>query len=399
MIFRGEYSNEVQYTKLDVVSYEGSSYVCLIDCIGIEVTNTEYWQMVSQKGDKGDKGDMPTNGVDYNTEEQKQEFMEELVASSKTEIDNYATEKVTEVTDNAIEEFNQNAVDQTNTFNSIANIYKEEVNLLANELQTGVEEGEGVQITNSAEYYFDIQPQGKTYQEGEANPNSPVEIENVSGDIAITVANEDLGKSQTATFPLEGQKLMEGSYLAEDGIHNKRKQIVLNGSENWILYKTLNNGFSYVLNNWVNSTDIEHNYTDKENYYKCSHFKFANTDIETMENGLFVVHKLKTNSWILFTSDISTLAEFKTWLASNPVTVEYELEEEEIIPYTEEQQLAWNNIELLKTYLGVTNISIKTDNIQPSMKVEYKISTKILLAELGAKIEELEQAIANLTKG
>ena len=39
-------------------------------------------------------------------------------------------------------------------------------------------------------------------------------------------------EEQLITFPLsEGQKLMEGDYLADDGIHHKRKQIELNGTE------------------------------------------------------------------------------------------------------------------------------------------------------------------------
>ena len=50
-----------------------------------------------------------------------------------------------------------------------------------------------------------------------------------------TVATEyEPHKEQTVYFPLaEGQKLMEGSYLAEDGVHNKRKQVVLDGTKNW----------------------------------------------------------------------------------------------------------------------------------------------------------------------
>lgn len=38
-------------------------------------------------------------------------------------------------------------------------------------------------------------------------------------------------QEQKVTFPLENQKLMEGSYLASDGIHHSRKQVVLDGSD------------------------------------------------------------------------------------------------------------------------------------------------------------------------
>ena len=57
MILKGEYNASTQYTRLDVVTYQGSSYACLKDCKATVPTDTSYWQLVSQKGDKGD---MPT---------------------------------------------------------------------------------------------------------------------------------------------------------------------------------------------------------------------------------------------------------------------------------------------------------------------------------------------------
>lgn len=53
---RGEYSSIENYKRLDIVTYNGSSYLCLQDCTGIDVTNAEYWQILAEKGDKGDTG-------------------------------------------------------------------------------------------------------------------------------------------------------------------------------------------------------------------------------------------------------------------------------------------------------------------------------------------------------
>ena len=65
---KGEYSSATQYLRLDIVSYNGGSYLCIKDCVGIDVTNKEYWLLIAQKGDKGDigeKGDKGDAGKDF----------------------------------------------------------------------------------------------------------------------------------------------------------------------------------------------------------------------------------------------------------------------------------------------------------------------------------------------
>ena len=59
---KGEYSSATQYLRLDIVSYNGSSYLCIKDCIGVDVTNKEYWLLIAQKGDKGDIGEKGEKG-------------------------------------------------------------------------------------------------------------------------------------------------------------------------------------------------------------------------------------------------------------------------------------------------------------------------------------------------
>ena len=48
---------------------------------------------------------------------------------------------------------------------------------------------------------------------------------------------------------------------------------------------------------------------------------------------------------------------WKTWLQNHNLIVEYELAEPETVPYTEEQQEAWNNIKNLTLFEGVNHIS------------------------------------------
>ena len=47
-IFKGEYSNSIKYNKLDIVLYNGNSFVSKIDNnIGIIPTDNNYWQLVA----------------------------------------------------------------------------------------------------------------------------------------------------------------------------------------------------------------------------------------------------------------------------------------------------------------------------------------------------------------
>ena len=64
---KGEYDNSVTYNKLDIVTYNGSSYIAIQETTtGNVPTNTYYWNLLAEKGDtgeKGDKGDKGDQGV------------------------------------------------------------------------------------------------------------------------------------------------------------------------------------------------------------------------------------------------------------------------------------------------------------------------------------------------
>ena len=130
--------------------------------------------------------------------------------------------------------------------------------------------------------------------------------DNLQVEIGETATDYEPYKSQVATFPLlEGQKLMEGSYLADDGIHHNFKEGLANGT----------------------STTFE----------------------DAKENGKFYCNQKASGN-----------LEGKTIAFDTEVTdaiVQYELAEEKIVAYTEEQQEAWNNIKNLTLFEGVNHIS------------------------------------------
>lgn len=66
IVFKGEYNSTTNYEKLDIVSYNGSSYDCLKDCVGVIPTDTTYWQLVAQKGEQGEQGIQGIQGATPN---------------------------------------------------------------------------------------------------------------------------------------------------------------------------------------------------------------------------------------------------------------------------------------------------------------------------------------------
>jgi hypothetical protein len=60
-VWQGAYSGATAYVADDVVSYNGSSYICILASTGNLPTNTTYWSIMSSAGTNG------TNGTDVGT--------------------------------------------------------------------------------------------------------------------------------------------------------------------------------------------------------------------------------------------------------------------------------------------------------------------------------------------
>jgi len=66
----GAYDATIQYEKLNVVTYQGSSYCAKGNTLGNLPTDAAYWDLIAEKGDKGDTGSQgpkPVKGIDYYT--------------------------------------------------------------------------------------------------------------------------------------------------------------------------------------------------------------------------------------------------------------------------------------------------------------------------------------------
>ena len=88
----GVYDSQTQYKKLNVVTYNGSTYCALQNTKGNLPTNTDYWQLYAEKGDRGPQGPegpqgpKPVKGVDYYTAADKVELESDLESDVTDEV-------------------------------------------------------------------------------------------------------------------------------------------------------------------------------------------------------------------------------------------------------------------------------------------------------------------------
>ena len=240
------------------------------------------------------------------------------------------------------------------------------------------------EIKNSSEAYFLLYKNNAGFTVPEE-----VMIENVSASGKYQEHKEE----QTITFPLaEGQKLYKGDYLADDGIHHVRKQVVLNGTEDWI---KLENNYYLTINDKKTRFELT-----KEKML-CTHFKEATTSVtgEIKAGEFFEGYYLTGNRNVFFNYDNgaggidnwkSYLAQQKT--AGTPVVVEYELETEKIEPYTPEQQTAYNKLQNAQSYYNVTNVF--TDKALLEFKYIADTQTWVL-----NKLNNTNQELLNIAGG
>lgn len=195
-------------------------------------------------------------------------------------------------------------------------------------------------------------------------------------------------KQQIIIFPFkQGQKLMQGDYLADDEIHHKRKQIVLDGSDDeaWSLSTTNTSNQSRFTSKIIENEVKRPSSADEIANIICSHFIKESANETYQRSTGIAIH---SNGSIYLYNDTFkeyTIDQFKTWLSNNPITVEYELAEEEIETYTEEQKEAYEQIKNAISYKGQTNI-FSTNEIKPIFEVEALADIGLLLNNMQAQI-------------
>ena len=186
-------------------------------------------------------------------------------------------------------------------------------------------------------------------------------------------------KEQVFTFPLGNEKLMLGDYLADDGIHHVRGQVVLDGSENWVNYTSTYDGRFYCTTKHFGS-DVDFVAPSK---FKCTHF--------TPVAGTTTVNGISGTKYAIYINinddEVTSIETFKAWLSTNNVIVEYKLEKEVIVPYTSAQQMVYNEIKNAYSYDEITIITGSSDGNKPFFTVQ---TYKDLNKELNNKVDKVQ---------
>ena len=97
----GVYDSQTQYEKLNVVTYQGSTYCALKDTLGNLPTNTQYWQLYAEKGGQGDEGPQgpkPVKGTDYFTEEDITSIENDLEPTIASDVSDEVTSQLSSLT-------------------------------------------------------------------------------------------------------------------------------------------------------------------------------------------------------------------------------------------------------------------------------------------------------------
>ena len=178
-------------------------------------------------------------------------------------------------------------------------------------------------------------------------------------DIVITKNNANVEyesyKEQITYFPLsEGQKLYEGSYLADDGIHHNRAQLILDGTENIADY---GNNLAYYIDG-INPKGLTYENHQSGNGI-CSHLSWLSNGGDEDNSVRF---QYQNGARLYLMRRDTNLTQIKAWLSEEyangtPVIIEYETEYEIIVPYTEKQQQAYHDIKTKSTFYGLNHVN------------------------------------------
>lgn len=153
-------------------------------------------------------------------------------------------------------------------------------------------------------------------------------------------------------------------YVSQPSIIRYIEQIILNGSESWEVVGsgqkkrfqlTLDNSKSYLTSQIPNII--------------CNYFKANSADnIYKGESGIGFNGKVM---WIDdaygSTIDGYTLDQWKNWLANNPITIIYELDNEAIFPLSQDNTDAFKS---LKTYTPISNV-FTNNTLLGNMSLDY----------------------------
>lgn len=196
----------------------------------------------------------------------------------------------------------------------------------------------------------------------------------------------------TLTEPLHGIGDVRDRIMCRDGvwgIERQTAQIILNGSENWIVSNT---GYANKNRFWYGGYEnvIKHeNDPDVAIKILCDKLTGeASGDTYRCTDG---ISSNVAGRIMVYIDDCSAggADSFKVYLASNPITAIFERATPTWEPLPSDTQSAIN---ALTTYTGTTHVTITAGGVEPDVGLGYVQDTQAVIAELKKLIEGMQNA-------
>jgi hypothetical protein len=204
----------------------------------------------------------------------------------------------------------------------------------------------------------------RLYKDGSGNTNVTNEIKlKIQLEIGDKATEWVAHKEKVATVLLEAP-LRDTDVMSRTEVVRKRASVVFDGSETWYM----GNGYFYIkVENGAETRNVLS--THYKNDGSSSTTKFGNIWINNASQLIVVDNRFASAS------------DFKSWLAENNVTVEYELATPIVETLDSTSQIALNSLE---TFDGVTYINVDSRAKPKEIKTNYASNV------LGAKVMKLE---------
>ena len=204
------------------------------------------------------------------------------------------------------------------------------------------------------------------------------------------------GAYKKIVFPLKSEQVLrKGDYLADDGVHSKRGQVVVNGTELIYSLKLEDNGlvaFNLQKTGIVNSSGNNIiqccNILTSEYFRGWSAMSNASTKGIATYTGQFRARIDNVFGITAEDTDEQKETKLKNYLQENNIVVEMDLSEEVVEEYTEEQQNVYNELKNLLYFQGCNYISSQ-DETNPIMQGFYTVDISTKLTNIEKLIQEV----------
>ena len=206
-------------------------------------------------------------------------------------------------------------------------------------------------ITKEVKAYYGI------YMANATSKSNAINTDQV--ELGSSFSSYVIHQEQNLPLTLGTQRLYEGSYLADDGIHHIRKQVVFDGSEDetWDIRSD-----THEMRINLGSNAIYNSLLLANQFKQVNSYSTTGNNIRWVANSTLICISSET----LDTANM-TLEQWKTYLQSHNLIIEFGISEE-TEAYTTTQQTQYNAIKEAMSYYEQTNIS-STSN-EASAKID-----------------------------